>query len=78
MKTQVLIIGLMMSVSCIGQTINQIGFYSVNGTFGLASKNNFMFLSDGEIVDNAIPSSPILVGQFGFNGDGMTVLIDGN
>ena len=69
---------LLISISGIGQTINQIGYYNVNGTFGLASKKSFMILSSGEIIDNTIPSSPTLVSQYSFNGDGTTVLISGD
>ncbi len=67
-----------MSISITGQTIDQIGYYYENGTTGLDSKNNFMILSNGAIVDNAIPSTPVLIGQYSFWGDGFTVLVDGD
>ncbi len=69
---------LLISILCMGQTINQIGFYDVNGIFGLSSKNSYMILSNGEIIDNTTPSSPTLIGQYSFNGEGSTVLINGD
>lgn len=42
------------------------------------SRNNFMILSNGHIVDNAVPWNPVLTAQYSFNGDGVTVLLDGD
>ncbi|RLD24600.1 MAG: hypothetical protein DRI54_05945 [Bacteroidetes bacterium] len=76
MKTIVAFCILLVSIPAIGQVINQIGYYNVNGVTGLAAQDNYMFLSDGKILDNSIPSSPQLVSQFSFNGDGINVIID--
>lgn len=79
MKRKILLIVLtLISVLGIGQTIQQIGYYSKNGIFGLNSKNNYMILSNGEIVDNSTPSSPSLISQYSFSGDGITVIVDGD
>lgn len=79
MKVNIILISLMLiSFLGIGQTIEQIGYYSVNGIFGLNSKDNYMILSNGDIVDNTVPSSPTLTGQFSFSGTGTTVTIDGD
>ncbi len=69
---------LLISISVMGQTIYEIGYYNVNGIMGLASKSSYMILSNGGIIDNTIPATPTLVGQYSFNGDGKTVLISGD
>jgi len=61
-----------------GQTIDQIGYYSKNGVMGLSSKDNYMILNRGEIIDNTTPSSPTLVSQYSFDGDGITVFVNGD
>lgn len=63
---------------CFSQIITQVGYYSKNGVLGVTSKNQHMILSNGEIVDNSTPSSPILVGQYSFPGGGHSVLEDGD
>lgn len=79
MKKKILLIALtLISVSGIGQTIEQIGYYSKNGILGLNSKDSYMILSNGEIVDNSNPSSPSLISQYSFSGDGNTVIVDGD
>jgi len=76
MKTILAFFMFLATVQALGQVINQIGYYSVNGITGLSAQDNYMFLSDGKILDNSIPSLPVLVSQFSFNGDGITVIID--
>ncbi len=79
MKAKFLLIALtLLSVLSTGQTINQLGYYSINGIYGIDSKESYMVLSKGEIVDNSIPSSPSLISQCSFNGDGITPLINGD
>ena len=79
MKRKILLIALtLISVIGIGQTIEQIGYYSKNGIFGLTSKDSYMILSNGEIVDNSTPSSPSLISQYSISGDGSTVIVDGD
>lgn len=60
-----------------GQNISQIGYYYKNAVFDVDSKLQYMVLSNGDIVDNSIPSSPVLVGQYGVS-NGFSVLVDGN
>jgi len=77
MKNQITIIALIIiSLSGFSQSIDQLGFYPYNGIMGLSSIDNFMILSNGQIVDNSTPSNPTLVSQYSFNGDGITVLIE--
>ncbi len=69
---------LLVSILGFGQTIDQIGYYSKNGVMGLSSKDNYMILNHGEIIDNTTPSSPTLVSQYSFDGDGITVFVNGD
>ena len=79
MKKEILLITLsLISVLGIGQTIEQIGYYSKNGIFGLSSKDSYMILSNGEIVDNSTPTSPTLISQYSFGGDGSSVIVNGD
>ena len=61
-----------------GQAIYQIGYYNQNGLFGLAVKDNYMILCNGNIVDNTVPSTPLLTGQVTINGLGTTVVVQGD
>jgi hypothetical protein len=67
---------LLVSILGFAQTIDQIGYYSKNGVMGLSSKDNYMILNPGEIIDNTSPSSPSLVSQYSFDGDGITVFVN--
>ena len=69
---------LFITVTGFGQAIHQLGYYSVNGIMSVAAKSNFMILSNGRIVDNTIPSSPTLVSQYSFVGDGTSVIVNEN
>lgn len=76
MKTKITFLALFfVSTFISGQTINQLGYYSVNGLFGLDTKDEYMVLSNGHIVDNSDPGNPILAGQYSFTGDGSCVLV---
>jgi hypothetical protein len=79
MKNSISILALLIAgQSLIGQVINEIGYYSINGIIGITTRDNYMILSNGSIIDNAIPSSPTLVGQYSINGDGTSVLTEGD
>ncbi len=77
-RTAFLITLFLISNFSFGQTIDQIGYYSKNGVMGLSSKGNYMILNCGEIIDNTTPSSPTLVSQYSFDGDGFTVFVNGD
>jgi len=78
MKKKILILSLsLISILGIGQTIDQLGYYNKNGITGLSSKDNFMILSNGEIVDNSDPSAPTLISAFSCP-DGHSVIVKGD
>ena len=78
MKNNYLLILIFTSIFSFGQTINELGYYNKNGVFSLTSKDDYIFLGSGEIINNTIPSAPVLVSQYSFNGLGTTVLVEGN
>jgi hypothetical protein len=61
-----------------GQTIQQIGYFPVNGICALTSKPNFLLLGNGNIVNISNPASPSLTGMISLNGFSTSVLTDGN
>jgi len=61
-----------------GQTIQQIGYYNVNGTFSMSSKTNFMILGNGDVINISNPSSPYLTGSISLSGFSTSVLVSGN
>ncbi len=60
------------------QTIQQIGYYSVNGVTAISSASNFMVLGTGRIVNISNPLSPVLAGSVSFLGSGTSVLTSGS
>jgi hypothetical protein len=60
------------------QTLQQIGYYNVNGIFAMSSKANFMVLGNGQIVNISNPSLPNLTGSLGSSGFNSSVLVNGN
>ncbi len=78
MKHSILLTLSLISLFGIGQTIEQIGSYN-NGTKSVCTKDNFMIVSSGDIVDITDPTSPTLISQIsGVNGDESQVIIDDN
>jgi len=71
-----LIILLTISFSGYSQTIEQIGYYSVNGLFSLSSIPNYMVLGNGSLVDISNPSSPSLASNVSFSGFSTSVLVE--
>lgn len=69
---------ILISFSNFGQTINEIGYYDANSLMGITCKDEYMILSNGEIVDNTIPSSPTKIGHFAFWGDGFSIITSGD
>jgi hypothetical protein len=61
-----------------GQTINQIGFYEVNGTFAITTKPNYLFIGGGAVVDISNPVLPALINNGNISGMVTSVLVDGD
>jgi hypothetical protein len=61
-----------------GQTINQVGFYNVNGIHALSSKSNVVILGNGDFVSIANPSKPKIIGNISISGFSTSVLADEN
>lgn len=79
MKTNIIAtIIILLQLSLNSQTLEQIGYYNQNGIMSVCSKNNFMILGNGEIIDNTDPTTPTLTAQFSFSGDGSTVITNNN
>jgi len=77
-KLLIIAVFLLTTLFCFGQIITQVGYYSINGVVGLDVKDEYMILSNGQIVSNAVPSSSVLTSQYSIPGDGITVLVDGD
>jgi len=60
------------------QTIQQLGYYSINGVHAMSSKTNFMILGDGSIINISNPAFPNLTGNISLNGFSTSVLVNGN
>lgn len=79
MKNIIFITLSLVSILGIGQSIEQIGYFSSsNANMGICSKDNYMILSNGDIIDNTDLTNPILISHFSFDGFGNQVLIDGD
>ena len=78
MKKTVFFFGLFLIVS-IGtiqsQTIDSLGFYSVNGNMSLSSKSGLMVLGNGDIVSVSDPAKPECIGNISLNGFSTSVLV---
>lgn len=77
-KSIFLLITLIISIQSIGQCIYEIGFYPINGVMAISAIDNYMILSNGDIVDISDPANPNLISQYSYNGDGTSIIIDNN
>ena len=57
------------------QTIEQLGYYNINGLDALTSKSNLLVLGSGDIVNISNPSRPELIGSLSLNGFSTSVLV---
>lgn len=76
-----LLLSFLLTIACLpvdGQTIQQVGFYPVNGIHSMSSKTNLMVLGSGELVDISVPTSPTLVGSVSFPGFASSTHVSGN
>ncbi len=62
----------------ISQTIQQIGYYNVNGISSMSSISNYMILGNGSIINISNPTSPILIANLSFSGFSTSVLVSDN
>lgn len=76
-----LILSLTLSISYSivnSQTIQQIGYYNVNGIMSMSSKTNFIILGNGSVINISNPSSPNLFGSVSLPGFSTSVFVSGN
>lgn len=59
-----------------GQTINQLGFYDINGTMAVDAIADYMMISSGDIIDLSDPVNPVLHSNLGFFGHASTILFE--
>lgn len=60
------------------QTIQQIGYYNINGIMAMSSKTNFIILGNGSVINISNPSAPNLMGSVSLSGFSTSVLVSGN
>ncbi len=74
-----LLLYLLISASKIkSQSIQQIGYYNVNGVTALSSKSGYMVLGTGAVVSLANPTLPSFSGNISLSSIGSSVLVSGN
>jgi len=65
-------------LSSFAQELEELSFYTINGTFGIASQNDQLYLSNGDIVDISDVFNPALLSQVSFSGQASTILLEGD
>lgn len=79
-KAIFLLLAITFPLFCYTQVINEISYYNMEKGLegGLAVKGQYMFLSNGEIVDNSDPVNPTLAGEYKYDELATSLIIDGN
>ncbi len=78
MKKTIFILSLFILILFItgkSQTIEQLGYYNINGLHAITSKTNFLVLGSGGIVNISNPSRPELIGNISLGGFSTSVLV---
>ena len=72
-KLLITITVVLLSLSIYSQSLDEIGFYSINGIEAIDYVDNCMVLGNGHIVDISDPTNPSLKSNFSVYGDGVSV-----
>lgn len=60
------------------QELEELSFYPINGSFGIASQGNHLYLSNGDIINISDVFHPILTSQVSFSDLASSIIIEGD
>lgn len=60
------------------QELEELSFYPINGTFGITSQEDQLYLSNGDIIDISDPFNPTLLSQISISGQASSIIIEGD
>lgn len=60
------------------QHLEELSFYNINGSMAIESKNNYIYLSNGDILNISDVYNPVLQSQVSIPGLSSSILIDNN